>query len=49
MPVVPATTVNVRYMVHDVDAAIEWYTTRLYVPNASLAFADVMLGLFRAD
>jgi catechol 2,3-dioxygenase-like lactoylglutathione lyase family enzyme len=29
MPVAPPTTVNVRYMVHDVDAAIAWYTKHL--------------------
>jgi catechol 2,3-dioxygenase-like lactoylglutathione lyase family enzyme len=50
MAVAPPTTVNVRYMVHDVDAAIAWYTKHLsftvqssYTP----AFADVAFGLLR--
>ena len=29
MPVAPPTTVNVRYLVHDVDAAIAWCTKHL--------------------
>ncbi|WP_163273176.1 VOC family protein [Chelativorans alearense] len=43
-------TVNVRYMVEDVEAAVEWYTRHLgfsllsnYVP----AFADVKRGSLR--
>ncbi len=46
----PATTVNVRYMVNDVDAAVAWYTTHLgftVLTNAAPAFADVMLGSLR--
>ena len=46
----PATTVNVRYMVNDVDAAVVWYTTHLgftVLTNAAPAFADVMLGSLR--
>ncbi|MGZ4146475.1 MAG: VOC family protein, partial [Actinomycetota bacterium] len=44
------TTVNVRYMVSDVDAAIEFYTTHFgftLLSNASPAFADVQLGDLR--
>jgi catechol 2,3-dioxygenase-like lactoylglutathione lyase family enzyme len=40
----PITTVNVRYMVDDVDAAVAWYTKHLgftVLSNASPAFADV--------
>jgi catechol 2,3-dioxygenase-like lactoylglutathione lyase family enzyme len=43
----PATTVNVRYMVDDVDAAVAWYTTHpgfTLLSNAAPAFADVTLG-----
>jgi catechol 2,3-dioxygenase-like lactoylglutathione lyase family enzyme len=50
MPVAPPTTVNVRYMVHDVAAAIAWYTKHLgftVLTNASPAFADVTLGSLR--
>lgn len=46
----PAATVNVRYMVDDVDAAVAWYTTHLgftVLTNAAPAFADVMLGSLR--
>ncbi len=46
----PATTVNVRYMVNDVDAAVAWYTTHLgftLLSNAAPAFADVRLGSLR--
>jgi catechol 2,3-dioxygenase-like lactoylglutathione lyase family enzyme len=46
----PATTVNVRYMVNDVNAAVAWYTTHLgftVLSNAAPAFADVMLGSLR--
>jgi catechol 2,3-dioxygenase-like lactoylglutathione lyase family enzyme len=50
MPIAPPTTVNVRYMVHDVDAAIAWYTKHLgftVLSNAAPAFADVTLGSLR--
>jgi catechol 2,3-dioxygenase-like lactoylglutathione lyase family enzyme len=46
----PATTVNVRYMVDDVDAAVAWYTAHLgftVLSNAAPAFADVTLGSLR--
>ena len=46
----PAATVNVRYMVDDVDAAVAWYTTHLgftVLSNAAPAFADVRLGSLR--
>jgi catechol 2,3-dioxygenase-like lactoylglutathione lyase family enzyme len=46
----PETTVNVRYMVDDVDAAVAWYTKHLgftLLSNASPAFADVALGSLR--
>src|ERR1043166_9469967 len=46
----PAATVNVRYMVDDVDAAVAWYTTHLgftVLTNAAPAFADVTLGSLR--
>ena len=46
----PAATVNVRYMVNDVDAAVAWYTTHLgftVLSNAAPAFADVTLGSLR--
>jgi hypothetical protein len=45
-----ATTVNVRYMVDDVDAAVAWYTKHLgftLLSNAAPAFADVTLGSLR--
>lgn len=44
------TQVNVRYMVHDVDAAIAFYTTHLgfaLLSNKSPAFADVVRGDLR--
>jgi catechol 2,3-dioxygenase-like lactoylglutathione lyase family enzyme len=44
------TTVNVRYLVDDVDAAIEWYTRHLgfsLLSNQAPAFADVKLGSLR--
>ncbi len=44
------TQVNVRYMVHDVDAAVEFYTTNLgfsLLSNQSPAFADVTRGDLR--
>jgi predicted enzyme related to lactoylglutathione lyase len=43
-------TVNVRYMVDDVDAAVAFYTTQLGFTlnsNAAPAFADVMRGDLR--
>ncbi len=43
-------TVNVRYMVDDVDAAVAFYTTHFgftLLSNASPAFADVTLGDLR--
>jgi catechol 2,3-dioxygenase-like lactoylglutathione lyase family enzyme len=50
MPEAPATLVNVRYMVDDVDAAVAWYTKHLgfkVLSNAAPAFADVSLGSLR--
>ncbi|WP_431322464.1 VOC family protein [Rhizobium sp. YTU87027] len=44
------TTVNVRYMVDDVEAAIAWYTTHLgfsVLTNYAPAFADVRRGALR--
>jgi catechol 2,3-dioxygenase-like lactoylglutathione lyase family enzyme len=44
------TTVNVRYMVDNVDAAVAWYTAHLgfrLLSNAAPAFADVSLGSLR--
>jgi catechol 2,3-dioxygenase-like lactoylglutathione lyase family enzyme len=44
------TTVNVRYMVDDVETAVTWYTTHLgFTPlsNAAPAFADVTRGALR--
>ena len=43
-------TVNVRYMVDDVDAAVEFYTTHFGFTlgtNAAPAFADVVRGHLR--
>src|SRR5437016_10716822 len=43
-------TVNVRYIVDDVDAAIAWYTKHLgfiVLSSAAPAFADVTLGSLR--
>jgi catechol 2,3-dioxygenase-like lactoylglutathione lyase family enzyme len=43
-------TVNVRYMVSDVDAAVRWYTAHLgftVLSNAAPAFADVTRGALR--
>ena len=43
-------TVNVRYMVNDVEEAISWYTQHLgfnIVSNQAPAFADVMRGSLR--
>src|SRR5205809_110973 len=44
------TTVNVRYMVDDVDAAVAFYTTHLgftLLSSAAPAFADVARGELR--
>ncbi|MGK9334546.1 VOC family protein [Sinorhizobium meliloti] len=44
------TTVNVRYMVADVEAAVEWYTKHLgfsLLANHAPAFADVRRGALR--
>ena len=44
------TTVNVRYMVDDVEAAIEWYVKHLgfsLLTNQAPAFADVRRGSLR--
>ena len=46
----PQETVNVRYMVDDVDAAVGFYTTHLGFTlgmNAAPAFADVFRGNLR--
>ena len=43
-------TVNVRYLVDDVEAAITWYTGHLgfsLLSNQAPAFADVKLGSLR--
>jgi len=43
-------TVNVRYMVDDVEAAVVWYTTHLgfsLLSNYAPAFADVRRGALR--
>jgi catechol 2,3-dioxygenase-like lactoylglutathione lyase family enzyme len=43
-------TVNVRYMVEDVEAAIDWYTKHLgfsVLTNYAPAFADVKRGSLR--
>jgi catechol 2,3-dioxygenase-like lactoylglutathione lyase family enzyme len=50
MPLTPTTTVNVRYMVDNVDAAVAWYTGHLgftLLSNDAPAFADVSLGSLR--
>lgn len=50
MPVAPPSTVSVRYMVEDVDAAIAWYGKHLGFTvgtNAAPAFADMTLGSLR--
>jgi catechol 2,3-dioxygenase-like lactoylglutathione lyase family enzyme len=44
------TTVNVRYMVNDVQTAIDWYTKHLgfsLLSNQAPAFADVRRGSLR--
>jgi len=46
----PGETVNVRYMVDDVEAAIAWYTTHLgfsLLSSYAPAFADVQRGALR--
>jgi len=46
----PTTTVNVRYMVDDVERAIVWYTQHLgftLISNQAPAFADVARGDLR--
>ncbi|MEX2542920.1 MAG: VOC family protein [Trueperaceae bacterium] len=43
-------TVNVRYMVDDVEAAVRWYTNHLgftLLSDRAPAFADVKLGSLR--
>lgn len=43
-------TVNVRYMVDDVEASVEWYTKHLgfsLLSNHAPAFADVKRGALR--
>lgn len=43
-------TVNVRYMVNDVEAAVKWYTRHLgfeLLSSAAPAFADVKRGSLR--
>lgn len=42
-------TVNIRYIVDDVDAAVAWYTTHLgfFVISQSAPFADVRRGSLR--
>jgi catechol 2,3-dioxygenase-like lactoylglutathione lyase family enzyme len=45
-----STTVNVRYMVDDVEAALAWYTQHLgfsVLSNHAPAFADIKLGSLR--
>lgn len=45
-----SSTVNVRYLVNDVEASINWYTTHLgfsLLSNQAPAFADVQLGSLR--
>jgi catechol 2,3-dioxygenase-like lactoylglutathione lyase family enzyme len=46
----PSTTVNVRYMVDDVEAALIWYTQHLgfsVLTSHPPAFADIKLGSLR--
>jgi catechol 2,3-dioxygenase-like lactoylglutathione lyase family enzyme len=46
----PSETVNVRYMVDDVEAAVAWYTTHLgftLLSKHAPAFADVARGPLR--
>jgi catechol 2,3-dioxygenase-like lactoylglutathione lyase family enzyme len=47
---VPDETVNVRYMVDDVDSAVDFYTSHLgfsLITSAAPAFADVRRGALR--
>ena len=42
--------VNIRYMVNDVQASVDWYVTHLgfeQISNAAPAFADVKRGALR--
>jgi catechol 2,3-dioxygenase-like lactoylglutathione lyase family enzyme len=43
----PHETVNVRYMVDDVQAAVDFYTDHLVRSSAVPAFADVSRGNLR--
>jgi len=46
----PSATVNVRYLVSDVEAAVTWYTENLgftLLSSYAPAFADVQLGSLR--
>jgi catechol 2,3-dioxygenase-like lactoylglutathione lyase family enzyme len=46
----PSETVNVRYIVDDVEVALAWYTTHLgfkQLSNQAPAFADVTRGSLR--
>jgi catechol 2,3-dioxygenase-like lactoylglutathione lyase family enzyme len=46
----PSETVNVRYMVSDVEAAVDWYTQHLgfeLLSNQAPPFADVRRGSLR--
>lgn len=46
----PREQVNVRYMVDDVQASVDWYTANLgfeLISNAAPAFADVSRGALR--
>jgi catechol 2,3-dioxygenase-like lactoylglutathione lyase family enzyme len=46
----PTSFVNVRYMVHDVEASVAWYTRHLgftLLSSAAPAFADVARGPLR--
>jgi catechol 2,3-dioxygenase-like lactoylglutathione lyase family enzyme len=50
MAIIVGTTINVRYMVDDVEAAVSWYTNHLgftVLSSAAPAFADVTLGALR--
>ena len=46
----PETMVNVRYIVNDVEASVQWYTTHLgftLISSYGPAFADVKRGALR--
>ena len=50
MPILTTETMNIRYLVDDVAAAVAWYTKHLgftIISNAAPAFADVKLGTLR--